>query len=150
LLVCLNFQVDVNWSAIWFSSVADLLNIFEQGFFWAQHRVHPTDTTSLPPPRTGYFIAPTSSPTQIPAVLAAHALHKLAKAGVGDLGASEFERYAATVLTPLLMGPNCAELCQLGFRTSGDQHRSSTSMSFSQSMHSATCLALTGLSLTRW
>ncbi len=120
-------QVDVNWSAIWFSNIADLLNTFEKGFFWAQNRVHPTDSTSLPPQRTGYFIAPTSSPAQIPAVLAAHALHKLAKTGVGDLSASEFERYASTLLTPLLMGPNCAELCQLGFRTSGDQHSASTS-----------------------
>eukprot|EP01043_Picozoa_sp_COSAG02_P012744 COSAG02_NODE_498_length_21087_cov_33.272394_12_plen_895_part_00 len=119
--------MDVNWSAIWFSSAADLLNTFEKGFFWGQNRVHPTDSTSLPPPRSGYFIAPTSSPAQIPAVLAAHALHKLASAGVGDLSSSEFERYAATVLTPLLMGPNCAELCQLGFRTSGDQHSASTS-----------------------
>lgn len=134
LLLRDHFQVDVNWSAIWFSSVADLLNTFEKGFFWGQNRVHPTDSTSLPPPRSGYFIAPTSSPAQIPAVLAAHALHKLANAGIGDLSALEFERYAATVLTPLLMGPNCAELCQLGFRTSGDQHSASTS----------TCAAATG------
>ena len=62
---------------------------------------------------------PTSRPTQITGVLAAHALHRLVvSAGLGrnfDIN-DEFGRSAAIVLTPLLMGPNCAELCQLGFQ----------------------------------
>lgn len=118
----------MNWSAIWFANITDLLDTFERGFFWGQNRVHPTDSTSLPPGRSGYFIAPTSTPAQIPAVLAAHALHKLATAGVG-LDASEFEQSSALLLTPLLMSPTCAELCQLGFRTSDDHHCAFTSMS---------------------
>ena len=74
----------------------------------------------MSPPPSGYFIAPTTDPSQMLSVLAAHAFHHFMRAGLSQPIESkdEFESVAQTVLAPMLMAANQAELCQLGVAVS--------------------------------
>ena len=96
-------------------SLATLLNLFQENYFWQPRRVHPTDTSSLPPKPTGFWIAPTSRPTQLLAVLATHALFHATRCGLGptqlqrkvDLSSEDM---VAAILAPLRMGPTVGSL----------------------------------------
>ena len=107
---------DVAWAPRWFEDLPSLLSRFEENYFWAQRRVHPTDATSLPPPPTGFWIAPTSRPSQLLAVLAAHALHHCARVGLSPTitdrpAALMSERgLFSAVLSPLKMGAQVGAL----------------------------------------
>jgi hypothetical protein len=106
---------DASWAPRWFEPLPALIDLFEHAYFWQQRRVHPTDATSLPPKATGYWIAPTSCPSQLLAVLAAHAVHHVARIGLSSVllhkdSTERTQHVVAGVLAPLKLGPNVGAL----------------------------------------